>query len=178
MDWIHLVLGEIAEVRMGPAALEIYEELGNLEGQGKVMNTMGAAAYYQGEWNDAVVWYGRARELGLRTGNHVQAAISEMNVGEILVNQERFEEAETALHNAIRVFRASGYPDGQALAECYLGRSLLGRGDLAAARDVLEGARDVFDSIGIAGGALEASVHLADCHVRGGDPTQRARATR
>lgn len=170
IDWVHLAMGELDQVRLGEAALGIYEGLGDLEGQGKVMNTMGAVAYYRGAWDEAIEWYGRAQEIGLRTGNHVQAAISAMNVGETLVNQSRFDEAEPLLHHAIRVFRASAYLDGQALAETYLGRSLLGRGHLDDAEKVLGEARERFEAAGVFGGALEAAAHLADCWVRRGEP--------
>jgi tetratricopeptide (TPR) repeat protein len=74
------------------------------------------------------------------------------------------------LHDAIRVFRASGYPDGRALAGIYLGRALLGQDDLDGAEAALTSARDEFEIVGVAGGVLEASVHLAECHVRRGEP--------
>jgi tetratricopeptide (TPR) repeat protein len=160
---------------MGELALRLYEELGDLEGQLVVMITMGASAYFRGDWDGAVRWYNGAREIGLRTGNHVQAAISGMNLGEILVNQGSFDDAEPMLLDSIRIFRAAGYLDGQALAETYLGRLLLGRGDVEAAVHCLDGARSAFERIGIPGGALEATIPLAECHVRWGDPATALR---
>jgi class 3 adenylate cyclase/tetratricopeptide (TPR) repeat protein len=175
MDWAYLSLGQPEQAQMGELALQLYQGLDDLEGQGKVMNTMGASAYFRGDWDEAVRWYDGAREIGLRTGNHVQAAISGMNLGELLVNQGQLDEAETLLLDSIRIFRATGYPDGQALAETYLGRLLLARGDVEAAAQCLDGARRSFENIGIPGGALEATVPLADCHLRLGDPAEALR---
>ncbi|MEP6661154.1 MAG: adenylate/guanylate cyclase domain-containing protein [Acidimicrobiales bacterium] len=175
MDWAYLSLGQPDQAQMGELSLRLYLELGDLEGQGKVMNTMGASAYFRGDWDEAVRWYNGAREIGLRTGNHVQAAISGMNLGEILVNQGRFDDAEPMLLDSIRIFRATGYPDGKALAETYLGRLLLARGDMEAAVHCLDDARQAFESIGIPGGALEATIPLAECHVRFGDPATALR---
>ena len=170
MDWVHLATGHLSGVRRGELAMDLYERLDDLEGQGAVANTMGAAAYYRGEWEAAVAWYEKARELGLRTGNHVQSAISAMNIAEIHVNEGRYDEAEALLAEAMRVFAASGYPEGLALSETYLGRSRLGRGDLDGAWVVLERAQRSFEAMGTPAGALEPATHLADCLVRSGDP--------
>ena len=64
MDWVHLSEGRLDEVVMGAAALMIYEQLDDLEGQGKVLNTMGAAAYYRGQWDQAIDWYDQAGRSG------------------------------------------------------------------------------------------------------------------
>ena len=59
------------------------------------------------------------------------------DMGEILVNEHKHDDAEAMLREAIRVFQASDFRDGQALAETYLGRSLLDRGELEGAEQVL-----------------------------------------
>jgi class 3 adenylate cyclase/tetratricopeptide (TPR) repeat protein len=89
-------------------ALALYEQLGNLAQQGVVMTNLGYYAYFQGSWDEAADWYERARDVLLRTGNVVDAAIDDANLGEILLYQGRLIEAEAALRKALRVFRASG----------------------------------------------------------------------
>jgi tetratricopeptide (TPR) repeat protein len=175
MDWAHQELGQADWEGMGERALRIYEALDHLEGQGKMMISLGAAAYYRNAWDEARDWYERARVMFLRSGNHVQAAISTMNIGELLVDEHRHDEADETLREAIRVFQASDFRDGQALAETYLGRSLLDRGDLDGAEQVLRRSRQGFEAVGVAGGVLEASVHLADCRVRQGHPLDALR---
>ena len=89
-------------------ALELYEQLGNLAKQGDVLSNLGYYAYFQGDWNEAREWYERARDVFLRTGNVVDAAIDDGNIGEILVYQGRLDEAEALLRETLRVFKASG----------------------------------------------------------------------
>ena len=175
IDWARQELGESGWEGMAERALRIYEALDHLEGQAKVMVTLGAAAYYRGDWDEAQDWYERARVMMQRSGNHVQAAITTMNMGEILVNEHKHDEAEAMLREAIRVFQASDFRDGQALAETYLGRSLLDRGELEEAAQVLLRARQRFAAVSVAAGVLEASVHLADCRVEQGDPVDALR---
>jgi tetratricopeptide (TPR) repeat protein len=175
VDWARQELGESGWEGMAERALRIYEALDHLEGQGKMMISLGVAAYYRDDWDEAQDWYERARVMFLRSGNHVQAAISTMNVGEILVDEHKNDEAEAMLRDAIRVFQASDFRDGQALAETYLGRSLLDRGDLKGAEEILERARRGFEAVGVAGGVLEASVYLADCRAQQGDPANALR---
>ena len=90
-------------------------------------NNLGAQAYFDGRWDDAVEHYDRSRTASLRVGNAVVAAIGAMNLGEIFVNQGRLDEAERALTEAGRVFRASGH-DAAPATDIQLGRMLMERG--------------------------------------------------
>jgi tetratricopeptide (TPR) repeat protein len=108
-------------------ALAIYEELGDLAGQGEVVNNLAVFAYLDGRWTDAVDLYERSRETRLKTGNPVEAARAEENLGELLCDRGSLAEAETVLRNALRVWRAAEDP-----AECAFVLSQLGR---VASRD-------------------------------------------
>ena len=44
------------------AALEIFVELGDLVGQGNVLNNLGISAYYRGAWDEALEHYGASRD--------------------------------------------------------------------------------------------------------------------
>lgn len=169
MDWANLMLGRLDQASHAIAALSLYERLGDLDGQAGVMTTLGAEAYFHGRWADAVQWYTRSREALLRAGNTWQAAGMGVNVGEVLVNQGRLDEAEPVLRDAARVLRAAGFPDGASFADMQLGRLLAARGETEAAEQMLEGARREFARLGIAGSALEAAVHLAETMTRRGD---------
>jgi class 3 adenylate cyclase/tetratricopeptide (TPR) repeat protein len=171
MDWANLMLGRLDRAGNAIDALGLYERLGDLDGQAGVMTTLGAEAYFHGRWTDAVEWYSRSREALLRAGNTWQAAGMGVNVGEVLVNQGRLDEAEPVLRDASRVLRAAGFPDGASFADMQLGRLLAGRGELEEAERLLEGARGEFARLGIAGTALEAAVHLAETRTRRGDAT-------
>ena len=172
--WASLVLG--LPDRTGSAAcsaLAIFEELGDLPAQATYTNSLGAEAYFEGRWDDALAYYQRAKDTFLRSGNPTSAAYGSMNSGEILVNQGRLDEAEPLLREAQRVLRASGAEDAK-FAEIQLGRLLMDRGDLEGAERSLTHAQIDAAAIGLHDSALEAAVHLADCHLRRGTPHRRS----
>jgi tetratricopeptide (TPR) repeat protein len=168
IEWARVTLGQHSEERLSEEALRIYESLGDLEAQGRVMNNLGAVAYFADDWDTAITWYERARDTELRAGNHVEAVSSALNIGEILMNRGQYDEAEPLLRDAIRVFTATGFADGRAFAELYFGRMLLNRGDLETADAYLESALGQFHDLNIPGGALEAAAHFVICRVRRG----------
>ena len=170
LDWAYQMTGQPERAVHGEAALRIYEELGDLSGQAMVMNNLGAQAYFDGQWAEAVELYERAGAAFLRSGNAVQAAIAGANLGELLVNQDRLDEAEPVLRDAVRVLRASDFSDGATFAEMQLARVLIGRGELDDAVRLLDAARNELVTAHAYGSALEAAVHLADCRRRQGDP--------
>ncbi len=171
LDWAHLMLGRADQAWRSSEALEIFEDLGDLNGQAAVMTTLGADEYFHGRWDGATSWYERARAVLHRAGNSWQAAGMGMNVGEILVNQGRYDEAEPLLAEASRVLRASGFPDGAAFADIQLARLVAGRGEPGEAATLLATAQADLERLGVAGTALEAAVHRSSCLVDAGDPT-------
>jgi ATP/maltotriose-dependent transcriptional regulator MalT len=133
------------------------------------MGNLGAQAYFDGRWADAVDLYERSRSAFLRAGNTVQAAITGANVGEVLVSQHRLDEAEPVLRDAARVLRASDFVDGATFAEIQLARLLIARGEVDEAMRLLDTAGDELAALRMYGSALEAVVYLADCRRRRGD---------
>ena len=109
-------------------ALEIYRELGDLDREGKVLTNLGAAAYFQGRWNDAVALYSQSSDACGRAGNLASAAFGEANIGEVLSDQGRLEEAERRLRHALEVHSGSGYEGDVAFATALLGRAAVRAG--------------------------------------------------
>ena len=68
LDWAYATLGRFDEAVYSERALSIYEELGNLERQGAILNNLGAIAYYQAKWTEAVGFYERAQKVWERSG--------------------------------------------------------------------------------------------------------------
>ncbi len=101
--------------------------------------------------------------------------VSDANVGEVLVNQRRWDEALPLLREASRVLRASGHRWGAAFAELQIGRLLTGTGELDAARACLESVREKFAAIRRGASVYETSLHLADCLTRMGRPDDALR---
>jgi tetratricopeptide (TPR) repeat protein len=66
LDWANYMLGRSAEAIYGERALDLYRELNQPDKASDVMLNLGAWAYYEGRWDEAVDWYGRAREEAAR----------------------------------------------------------------------------------------------------------------
>jgi tetratricopeptide (TPR) repeat protein len=170
MAWAHLMLDDPGALDLSRQALDLYEELDDLVGQTHMNNNLGFLAYFEGRWGEALEYYERSRSGSDRLGNVVDVGFVEANIGEVLVNQHRLDEAETRLQHASRVLRASGEISMATFAEMQLGRVLTERGDLAEAETLLRRVENEVNSLDFVTGAFEAALYLADCAIRNGEP--------
>ena len=170
LDWAYVALGQAELAVHSQRALELYAELEDLGGQAGVLNNLGAFAYFEGCWDDAVVLYERGRALRVRTGNTVDAAICQLNIGEVLIDQGRIDAAADLVVEADRVFRAADYRGGGAVAQSYLARIAARRGEFDAAFTYFRRAHSEFDAIGAAADAIDIEMRLAECHLLAGNP--------
>jgi tetratricopeptide (TPR) repeat protein len=150
-------------------ALDVYESLGNFEGQAAMALNLGVAAYYDNQWDETLKWYRRAGDLYRQVGNLLDAAGTEANIAEVLINQGRLHDAEPLLRDAVRVMNASGFVE-VSFVEMHLGRLLSALGDVSGAERMLRSVVDNCTSAGQLAWAYEASTHLADCLIRSGRP--------
>jgi class 3 adenylate cyclase/predicted ATPase len=171
LDWIQVERGRSDLAVHSERALEIYEQVGDLGGQAVVLNNLGAFAYWEGRWDDAVALYERGREARLVTGNAVDAASGTMNIGEVYADQGHVDEAEACFRDAARVWRAVRHRSGVALATMHLGRIAARRGQFEAAFAQLAEARATFAEIESAGDVLEVDTRTAECRLLAGDPS-------
>ena len=116
-------------------------------------------SYFGGDWDAAVERYGRAQAAHQRSGDDWSAAIASGNLGELLVDQGRLDEAEPLVTDALRVWRVSGTP-----SDIGFGAALLGR--LEARRQRLPEALALFAEAEIAYGAKDELVELVDLDLR------------
>jgi len=151
-------------------ALALFEDLGDVRMQANVRNNLGVVNAMACRWDEAIEWWKSGREFNLRSGDAVGAAYSGMNTGETLVNQRRFDEAEVPLSDARRVMLASGFREGVAIIEIQIGRTLIERGALQDADELLQRVVDEFKRIGKKFYVLEATVFLAHGRLTAGDP--------
>lgn len=175
LDWAYVDLGRLDLAVHSDAALEIYEQRGDLSGQAEVLNNLGGFAYYQGRWDDALRFYSRSRDTMLRTGNAVDAAAATANMAEVLADQGRLDDADAGFREALHVWRASGYGRWVAFATMHLGRIAARRGDFERALRLFEEARAGFAAIDGAAEVLETDVWTAECLLLKGD-SERALA--
>jgi tetratricopeptide (TPR) repeat protein len=170
MAWAHLMLDDPGALELSQQALALYKELADLVGQTHMNNNLGFLAYFAGRWGEALEYYEESRSGSERLGNVVDVGFVEANIGALLVNQLRLDEAETRLRHASRVLRASGEISMATFAELQLGRVLIERGELASAESLLRRVQDEVIALESVTGAFEAALYLADCAIRKGEP--------
>jgi tetratricopeptide (TPR) repeat protein len=121
LDWAQFELSR-AEATHSPRALEIYRKLGDPQHEAMVLINLGARAYWQGRWQEAIDLYVRGGQCSERAGNAADVAFSEGNVGEILSDQGHLDEAASRLRRAHRLSSSTGDREGAAFADMLLGR--------------------------------------------------------
>ena len=161
-------LGSPAE-DLGHRSLVIYEELGDLVGQGNALNNLGISAYYGGQWGKALEFYERSREARIRSGDVVGAATEENNIAEILSDQGELDQARPLFESARATWTAAGYRLGAAFAVSNLGRLRARHGDIEAGTELLEAALEEFTAIKSVGSATETRLRLRECEVMAGE---------
>jgi class 3 adenylate cyclase/tetratricopeptide (TPR) repeat protein len=172
LDISSTFLGLEKPFNYGKAALDLYELLGDITKQASVNTNLGIEAFFAGRWDEALERYERARSFYLRAGNEVQAAATEANISEILLNQGHASQAEELLRHALAIMRAAGLADEEAFAEAQFGRALMDRGDLEGAEKSLRAAVARFEELGEMQSFQEASAYLGTCLTSSGQPAE------
>jgi class 3 adenylate cyclase/tetratricopeptide (TPR) repeat protein len=161
-------LGSPEVARYRDLALPIYEELGDLVGQGNVLNNLGIDAYFEGRWDDALALYARSKDAKVRIGDVAKAATQSNNEAEILSDQGRIDEAEALLRDALRVWSSAGYEIGVALATSNLGRAAARAGRIDEGLGLLHDAEARFARIRAEGYVDETRARVAESLARAG----------
>lgn len=167
-DWAHLDLGRPDLAVRSDHALEIWRKRKKRRNEAALLNNMGAFAYYQGRWGDAVELYGEARAVLRRIGSVADAEFGACNIAEILIDQGRLDEAEELLDEAARTWRSVGYAAAVAFAERHLAKIAVRRGHLDDGERLLHQVREVFATYQMAAKVVEVDVWLGECALRRG----------
>ncbi|MEN8040965.1 MAG: tetratricopeptide repeat protein, partial [Actinomycetota bacterium] len=170
MDWAHFMLGEPDRAVHSVKALEVYQRVGDLDEEAGVSTNLGTISYLMGDWAAAIEHYDRGREASVRVGNLVDSAVAAANIGEVLVNQGRYEDAGEPLREARRIYSASGFSEGVAFTDLLLGRMYGIEDNLVESEQALEESIAESNALGLDAWSLEASIHLADAKCRAGSP--------
>ena len=140
-------------------ALDLYDQIGDELSRSKVLNILGARAYYRGAWTTAAGLYAQAQDAAERGGDVVGAAIEAANAAEILIDQGRVDDALPLLKSSRRVFEGSDNPYLVAFVTGFQGRALLRAGDA-------EGAASAFDTAARGFEALDEADAVLDVRAR------------
>ena len=148
LDWAYLALGTPEEAGYSAQAIEIYEELGDLDRLASVLNNLGGWAYLDGRWEEALELSGRAEQALVQIGDRVSASIAAFNSAEIRADQGKVEGLELVLRDVLRVQKAAGNLFDVALTTSVLGRQLARDGRFDEAQAMLDDARGLFEAEG------------------------------
>src|SRR5690606_28028271 len=110
-----------------------------------------------------------SRQMSLRAGNDVQAAMAGVNLGELLVSQRRLSEAGPILKESVRTLRAAGDRDNAVNAQLQQARLLAADGEPEAAQDLFRQVVDEALELGQIQFAYEATLYLAELKVEAGE---------
>ena len=108
---VYTYIGSPERTAFSGIALPLYEELGDLKGQAATLNSLGIEAYYSGDWAKALDLYERSRALFARIGDVISVAIATNNIGEILSDQGRLDEAVKLFHGSRKPSMRPGTAD-------------------------------------------------------------------
>jgi tetratricopeptide (TPR) repeat protein len=161
--------GAPAEPTHSWRAIEIYEQLGDPEHEFLALNNLGGITYEKGRWDEAVELYTRAGTCAERAGRAADAAFIDCNIGEILSDQGRLDEAEAHLNRARQVWSATG-DRYAAYVEMLLGRLWLRRGRYDEGLPRLEQAASELRRFGIDMYTDLAQALIAEAEAFRGDP--------
>jgi tetratricopeptide (TPR) repeat protein len=170
LHWVHTEMGTPERERYRDLALPIFEEVGDLEYQGKTLNNLGIDAYWSGRWDEAVELYERGREALERVGDVIEAAVLRNNVAEIRSDQGRLDEAEQQFREVLATLRGAEFWQGVGLVYSNLGRVLVRRGDTEGAARLFERSRQTLSRVGADTKVLELETREAERLVAAGEP--------
>ena len=169
LDHAYVRLGHPELAQNSELALSLYEELGDLWGQGTVVNNAGIYAYWAGRWDEAVDLYERGREIFERIGDVSSTAMAMANVGEIRSDQGRIDEAAELYDGALRIWQRMGDRASVAFITSNLGRLATRSEMFEEATQLLTTARELAMSLGLQADVLDADLRLVECRCHSGD---------
>jgi len=144
-------------------SLPLFEQLGDLVGQGNVLNNLGVNARDDSKWVEALDYYRRARAVREEVGDVIGADTAIINMAEILSYQGHIDEAEQLFLSTIRSCRRTGYEIGYGVAACNLGRLYARLEDYERARALQADAIERLERAGATYQVLEGKVMQVEC---------------
>jgi class 3 adenylate cyclase/tetratricopeptide (TPR) repeat protein len=169
LDWARMELGTLEDPTNTERALALMEELGDLGGQARVLNSLAIYVYFRGGWDDALDIYRRAEEMARRAGNVVHQGIIENNMAEIALDQGRVDEADQLFESVARVCRAAGHRSGEAYVKGNMARAAAKSGRYEEAVRLFAESSQEAETLGSHAESLEANARWAECQLLAGD---------
>ena len=157
--------------RGGPAgeslglALPIFEELGLLQMQVKVLQNTAVRAFYDGEWERAVDVHGRTEEMAAGRATSSGRGSARSTTASSVCTRDASTRRTSYWRFALRTFGAAKYPIGEALTLVYLGHLAAEQARFDDAATLLETAIEQLGAVGSKSLLIEADARRAQAFV-------------
>ncbi|MEO8675279.1 MAG: adenylate/guanylate cyclase domain-containing protein [Casimicrobiaceae bacterium] len=170
MGWGHSVLGKEGGEALMLKSLEAHRRSGNRVRQANILSNLGSACYWDGRWDDAMVYYERGRDEMGKVGDTLNAAVASLGIAEVLSDRGELAEAELTLQKTVPVWKASEYHYFLGYCIWMLGRVSLRGNKVDEARARFAEARTLLSDVGAEHEVLDIDARLAECHLLKREP--------
>jgi tetratricopeptide (TPR) repeat protein len=177
LDLADIELGRESAEPYGERALEIFERIEYSRGVSATLDQLAARAYLAGRWDECLELAQRARDVDEKIGDSYAAAIGDTNIGELLADQGRPEQAEPIARRALEFWTTPGVDVSSWTTKAVrlLGYVLAQRGRFDDALAEFEKALDVARAADDPADELETQFRIAQCQLLQGDPDAASR---
>ena len=124
-------------------ALYIYEQLGDKAGAANALNNLGFHFFYTGNWAACEEYHLRNRQARVEMGDVLGGALAGYNLGELYMEQGRYDEASELLARTLADFRGAKHLVGEAATRLTIGRLAARQGDIHKATHELDRATSI-----------------------------------
>ena len=169
LESVTLWSDEVDDTPHGEIALALYEEIGDLMGQGSCLNNLAVRAILEGRWVDGEDMLRRAAQIFSQVGDEANLATAVYNQADLLIRQGRVEEAEPLLRTALRVARSVDDDDTVALVIRESGKAAARAGRYEEAHERFEDATARLTKLGESQEVVDVEVAVAEAYVLAGD---------
>lgn len=160
------LLGKYAEaVRIGKAALKIFEKYGDELAAGKIEKNLGNVVARQGKEREAEKFYLSARTRFARIGNQIELAMNDNSLANTYAELNDFRKAEKFYARALDVARREKMQVTEAEIEASLGNLALFRGKYDEALRYFELSRQRYKKLKMPYQTAVAELEIADIYL-------------
>lgn len=126
-------------------------------------------AKYSEDFETALEHFRQAAAQAAAQEDVVQFAITRLHIADILIRQEKWEDAQQLLQQLRQQAEGTSQRSQMAYILCALGTLAQGQGDWSSAREYYEQALELADQTGAAGPRGRATAHLAEAYLHEGN---------
>jgi class 3 adenylate cyclase/tetratricopeptide (TPR) repeat protein len=144
LEMAHSALHHPEAMEHAEAGIALFDQHGDERNLLPTLTNAGITAFLQGRWDDARRYDERAADLARRSGRFYDAAIAEVNLGFLLLEQGRLAEADVLAGRSLRTFQALGLAVSTSFAVHQRARVAAEQGRFSEAADLMAAARAAF----------------------------------